>query len=82
VPAARLAGLAHVGQVIHQIGRIPIVFETRHPSRALGYEPRDDAEPYAAKIIAEQGEPDPSDPVLAYLGGEFTRPDLDADHLT
>jgi uronate dehydrogenase len=51
-------------------------------ARALGYEPLDDSEPYAAKIIAEQGEPDPSDPVLAYLGGEFTRPDLDADYLT
>jgi uronate dehydrogenase len=51
-------------------------------ARALGYEPRDDAEAYAAEVIASQGEPDPADPVLAYLGGEFTRPDLDADHLT
>ena len=51
-------------------------------ARALGYQPRDDAEAYAAEIIAEHGEPDPADPVLAYLGGEFTRPGLDADHLT
>jgi uronate dehydrogenase len=51
-------------------------------ARALGYEPRDDAEAYAAEVIAAHGEPDPADPVLAYLGGEFTRPDLDADHLT
>jgi uronate dehydrogenase len=51
-------------------------------ARALGYQPRDDAEAYAAEIIAEHGEPDPDDPVLAYLGGEFTRPGLDADHLT
>ena len=51
-------------------------------ARALGYEPRDDAEAYAAEVIASHGEPDPADPVLAYLGGEFTRPDLDADHLT
>jgi uronate dehydrogenase len=51
-------------------------------ARALGYEPRDDAEAYAAEVIAAHGEPDPGDPVLAYLGGEFTRPDLDADHLT
>jgi uronate dehydrogenase len=44
-------------------------------ARALGYEPRDDAEAYAAEIIAEQGEPDPAaDPVLRYLGGEFTLP--------
>jgi uronate dehydrogenase len=42
--------------------------------RALGYEPRDDAETYAAEIIAAEGEPDPSDPLLAYLGGEFTLP--------
>src|SRR5712692_1729969 len=51
-------------------------------AQALGYQPRDDAEAYAAEIIAEHGEPDPADPVLAYLGGEFTRPGLDADHLT
>jgi uronate dehydrogenase len=43
-------------------------------ARALGYEPQDDAEAYAARIIAEQGEPDPGDPVLRYLGGEFTLP--------
>jgi uronate dehydrogenase len=45
-------------------------------ARALGYEPQDDAEAYAAEIIAEYGEPDPAtDPVLRYLGGEFTLPD-------
>jgi uronate dehydrogenase len=45
-------------------------------ARALGYQPQDDAEAYAAEIIAEQGEPDPEhDPVLRYLGGEFTLPD-------
>jgi uronate dehydrogenase len=43
-------------------------------ARALGYEPRDDAETYAAEIIAAEGEPDPADPLLAYLGGEFTLP--------
>ena len=43
-------------------------------ARALGYEPRDDAEAYAAEIIAAEGEPDPADPLLAYLGGEFTLP--------
>ena len=50
-------------------------------ARALGYEPKDDAEAYAAEIIAEHGEPDPADPVLAYLGGEFTLPEYDADRL-
>jgi len=50
-------------------------------ARALGYEPRDDAEAYAAEVLADGGEPDPDDPLLAYLGGEFTRPELDADRL-
>ena len=45
-------------------------------ARALGYQPQDDAEAYAAEVIAEQGEPDPdTDPVLRHLGGEFTLPD-------
>jgi len=44
-------------------------------ARALGYEPQDDAEAYAAAIIAACGEPDPDDPVLRRLGGEFTLPD-------
>ncbi len=47
-------------------------------ARALGYQPRDDAERFAAGIIAEHGEPDPADPVLAHLGGEFCLPALDA----
>jgi len=45
-------------------------------ARALGYQPQDDAEAYAAEIIAEHGDPEPgTDPVLRYLGGEFTLPD-------
>jgi uronate dehydrogenase len=43
-------------------------------ARGLGYEPRDDAEAYAADVIAANGPPDPADPLLAYLGGEFTLP--------
>jgi hypothetical protein len=50
-------------------------------ARALGYEPRDDAEDYASEVIAAHGAPDPDDPVFAYLGGEFTLPDYDAEHL-
>ncbi|HEY2505652.1 MAG TPA: NAD(P)-dependent oxidoreductase [Streptosporangiaceae bacterium] len=50
-------------------------------ARALGYEPRDDAEVFAADVIARQGEAMPGDPVLAYLGGEFTQPLLDAANL-
>ncbi|MFF9756361.1 NAD-dependent epimerase/dehydratase family protein [Streptomyces sp. NPDC014344] len=41
------------------------------PARALGYEPRDDSEVYAEKLLAEQGEPDPADPAHACLGGHF-----------
>lgn len=48
-------------------------------ARALGYQPRDDAEAYAAEVIAAHGEPDPADPVLAHLGGEFALPRFDAE---
>ncbi|MGW2856933.1 NAD-dependent epimerase/dehydratase family protein, partial [Streptomyces sp. NPDC001215] len=34
---------------------------------ALGYDPQDDSEPYAAALIAEQGELDPS-PWAVYTG--------------
>ncbi|MFE3523761.1 NAD-dependent epimerase/dehydratase family protein [Streptomyces sp. NPDC059161] len=40
-------------------------------ARALGYEPRDDSEPYAAKLLAEQGELDPENPDQTLLGGHF-----------
>jgi uronate dehydrogenase len=46
-------------------------------ARALGYQPRDDAEAYAAGILAA-GQPDPADPVFRYLGGDFTLPSRDA----
>ena len=38
---------------------------------ALGYTPLDDSEPFAEKLLAEQGELDPSRPDQAYLGGPF-----------
>jgi uronate dehydrogenase len=44
-------------------------------AKALGYQPADDAEAFAAEVIAEHGESAPDDPVLRYLGGEFTLPD-------
>ncbi|MFH9554039.1 NAD(P)-dependent oxidoreductase [Streptomyces sp. NBC_00377] len=40
-------------------------------ARALGYDPQDDSEPYAEKLIAEQGELDPENIAHAYLGGHF-----------
>jgi uronate dehydrogenase len=57
-------------------------------ARALGYQPRDDAEVYAADVLPAVGGtaprwpdpawPDPGDPVFRYLGGEFTLPSRDA----
>lgn len=41
------------------------------PARALGYEPRDDSEPYAAALLAQEGELDPTRPDQARLGGAF-----------
>ncbi|GAA2630746.1 NAD(P)-dependent oxidoreductase [Streptomyces axinellae] len=40
-------------------------------ARALGYEPQDDSEPYAAELIEKHGELDPSQPDQAHLGGHF-----------
>ncbi|MER5180622.1 NAD(P)-dependent oxidoreductase [Streptomyces sp. NPDC002896] len=40
-------------------------------ARALGYEPQDDSEQYAEKLIAEHGELDPDNPDHAHLGGHF-----------
>lgn len=40
-------------------------------ARALGYAPEDDSEPYAAKLVAEQGELDPDNPAHAGVGGHF-----------
>jgi uronate dehydrogenase len=51
-------------------------------ARTLGYEPRDDAEVYAAGLIEAVGPPVAGDPLLACLGGEFTMPEFDADRLT
>jgi uronate dehydrogenase len=49
-------------------------------ARALGYEPKDDAEVYAEALIEAYGEPDPADPVHARVGGEYTLPEYDAEH--
>jgi uronate dehydrogenase len=51
----------------------------RTAARALGYDPADDAESYAAALIAAHGEADPTDPVHARVGGEYTLPDMDVD---
>jgi hypothetical protein len=46
-------------------------------ARALGYQPRDNAEDYAAEVLGPD-QPDPADPVFRYLGGGFTLPEHDA----
>jgi uronate dehydrogenase len=51
-------------------------------ARSLGYEPQDDAEAFAAEVIAEHGEPDPSDPGQAHLGGDLCLPAFDAEALS
>lgn len=40
-------------------------------ARSLGYEPEDDSEQYADKLVAEHGELDPENPDHAHLGGHF-----------
>jgi hypothetical protein len=40
-------------------------------AESLGFRPRDDAEVFAADMLAMPGQAGPDDPVLAYLGGEF-----------
>jgi nucleoside-diphosphate-sugar epimerase len=45
-------------------------------ARALGYEPTEDAERFAADLVARFGEPDLSDPVHDLLGGSFCQAPL------
>ncbi|WP_107054311.1 NAD-dependent epimerase/dehydratase family protein [Streptomyces sp. NRRL S-350] len=42
-------------------------------ARALGYHPLDDAEDFAAELIAKLGELPADDPEFRYLGGRFTQ---------
>jgi hypothetical protein len=51
-------------------------------ARAIGYEPRDDAEAYAEEVLATYGEAEPGDPLFDYLGGEFTSHSLDVGYPT
>jgi uronate dehydrogenase len=48
-------------------------------AESLGYRSVDDAESYAAALVAAHGEPDPADPVHGRVGGEYTTAAFDAD---
>jgi uronate dehydrogenase len=50
--------------------------------RAIGYEPQDDAEIYAAEILARQGELDLAVLPHSRIGGPYCGPELDVDNLT
>jgi hypothetical protein len=43
-------------------------------ARALGYEPRDDAEAHIAGLVGGHDDVAPNDPAARYLGGDFTGP--------
>ncbi|MFJ8475900.1 NAD-dependent epimerase/dehydratase family protein [Kitasatospora sp. NPDC094011] len=75
---ARLVHAALTGPVGGHVVAYGISANTRawwdlSTARALGYEPQDDAEEYAAELIAELGELAADDPEYRYLGGRFTR---------
>jgi phosphomannomutase len=44
------------------------------PGQALGYHPQDDAEEYAAQVLASTPAPSSTDPEVAFLGGSFAAP--------
>lgn len=48
------------------------------PGRALGFEPVDDAEAYAAEVLATAPPADPDSPEERYVGGEFAGRGYDA----
>jgi hypothetical protein len=43
----------------------------------LGYQPRDDSEVFAERLIAKYGEPAPDDPALGHLGDTWCLPEFD-----
>ncbi|WP_188309565.1 NAD-dependent epimerase/dehydratase family protein [Streptomyces sp. CBMA123] len=75
---ARLVHAALTGPVAGHTVAYGISANTRawwdlSTARALGYQPQDDAEDYAAELIAKLGELAPDDPEYRYLGGSFTQ---------
>ena len=76
--AARLFHAALTAPKVHHSVVYGISANTRGwwdlaPARALGYDPQDDAERYAAEVLAAHGELVPGTPEYRFLGGAFTR---------
>jgi len=75
--AARLVHAALSAPGVHHRVVYGISANTRgwwdlEPARALGYQPQDDSEAYAAEVIAAHGELAPGTPEYRFLGGAFT----------
>ncbi|MFI5648955.1 NAD-dependent epimerase/dehydratase family protein [Kitasatospora sp. NPDC051705] len=75
---ARLVHAALTGPVAGHVVAYGISANTRAwwdlaSARALGYRPQDDAEAFAADLIAKHGELPPDEPEFHYLGGHFTQ---------
>ncbi|MGK4578968.1 NAD-dependent epimerase/dehydratase family protein [Kitasatospora sp. HPMI-4] len=60
-------------QVVYGISANSRAWWDLEPARRLGYRPQDDAEEYAAGLLAEHGELAEDDPDHRYIGGAFTR---------
>ncbi|GAA1265950.1 NAD(P)-dependent oxidoreductase [Kitasatospora nipponensis] len=74
VHASLTAELPHPGHVaVHGISANTRAWWDLAPGRAIGYHPQDDAEPFAAALLAKYGEPDEDDPEFHYVGGDFTQ---------
>ena len=84
VVAGRRRAAAPVARVRRRLGRLgqhpQLVGPHRRPG-ARATSPPDDAEVYAEALIEAHGEPDPADPVHARVGGEYTLPEFDAEHV-
>jgi uronate dehydrogenase len=73
------ARLLHAALTAEQVGHTVVYGSSANTrlwwdlttARALGYDPQDDSEPYAEKLIAEQGELQDGNEGHAYLGGQF-----------
>lgn len=57
--------------VVHGISANTRAWWDLEPGRALGYQPVDDAEAYAAEILAGTPAPSSDDPEVAFVGGSY-----------